>query len=126
MGGFAAVSPNGEILLSSLLNVDLNTGNDQSVGLPSGLKLISRIVVVDATGTTATVEGGLYTGAAMTGTTVVAAGQVYSALTATKSLDLTIANDYLTGTGLFVALSVLEGAASTCDIYVFGQILDNL
>jgi len=72
--------------------------------------------------------GGVYTGAAKSGTTIVAAAQVYSALTgSTKFIDLTLASavttDILTNTVVYLSLTVPQGTAATADVYLFGDSL---
>jgi hypothetical protein len=122
MGDFYGACSNEE-QLGSLQNVNLNTLNDQTITLAEGNKRITRIIVADATGTTATAAGGIYTGINKTGNTVVAAAQTYAALTAAKTLSLTVDKDYVTGNQVYLSLTTAEGAASTCDVYVYGEVL---
>lgn len=121
--GYASESCSNEIQLGSLENVNLNTLNDQTVPLMQGNKRITRIIFADAKGTRATVTGGIYTGINKTGNTVVAAAQTYAALTAAKTLSATIDKDYVTGDQVYVSFTVAEGAASTADVYIYGEIL---
>ena len=73
-----------------------------------------------------TAQGGIYTGAGRTGTTIVASGQAYTGLTnALTALELTLANPNVVlaaGTSLFLNLSIAQGAPATADLYVFGDL----
>lgn len=121
--GYATESCSNEIQLGSLSSVNLNTLNDQTVPLIQGNKRITRIIFANASSTTATVSGGIYTGINKTGNTVVAAAQTYAALTAAKTLSATIDKDYVTGDQVYISFTVAEGAASTADVYIYGEIL---
>ncbi len=110
-------------LLGTLSAANLNSTADQAVTLLAGNKQITKILLVGASGSTTTAVGGFYTGASKTGTTVVANTQVYTALSATQSLSVTLAADYLTGTSLFFALTTGQGTACTATIYVYGNVL---
>jgi hypothetical protein len=72
--------------------------------------------------------GGVYTAAAKGGTAIVAAAQLYVALTAAaKFLDLTLAailgTDVRTESLLYLSLTTGQGVAATADIYIYGDIL---
>jgi hypothetical protein len=133
-------------LLGVLRGANFNSTADQPINLqqfniaPGGTKYrITDIVVTNASISLTTAAGGFYTGAGKTGTTLVAAGQAYSALTGPNvPLSLTLAagatgNVFSTApavvgndqTGLsapiYFALTTAQGAAATGDIYVFGN-----
>lgn len=116
-------------LLGSLKNADFNSTGDQAItGLPSKY-IVRRIVAQNASVNMTTAAGGIYTGAGKTGTILVAAAQVYTALTAAaKWKDLTIdvtaggpTTDVLTATTVFFALTTAQGAPATGDIYIWGE-----
>ncbi len=88
---------------------------------------VEYIVVTNASLSLTTAAGGFYTAASKSGA-IVAAGQVYSALTAaTKFIKATLTGTALTdlqaGTNLYFSLTTGQGAAATADIYVFGRLL---
>lgn len=107
--------------------VALDSTADQSMSVVNATSYtIERAIVTGCTGTPVLAAGGVYTGASKTGITVVAAAQVYTALTASaKFLPLTL--EAVTGTDVFTAqtlhfsLSVANAAAVTCSLYVFGR-----
>lgn len=115
--------------LGVLIGANFNVTTDQSItGLPT--KYIPRRITADnASVSLTTAAGGIYTGAAKTGTVVVPAAQVYTALTAsTKWKDLTIdatgggpTTDILTATTLLFSLTTGQGVPATGDIYIWGE-----
>lgn len=113
-------------LLGKIIGANFDSTGDQAIaGFPTKY-IVRRIVATNASLNMTTAQGGFYTGAAKTGTTIVAAGQVYTALSAaTKFVDLTIAagalSDVLVATTIYFALTVAQGAAATGDLYVFGD-----
>ena len=117
--------PNNMRMLGRLLSANMNITTDQQIGIGPTRYIIQAIIVENASISLTTAAGGVYTAAAKGGTAVVAAGQVYSALTAaTKNLTLTLANsDTRTAQPLFFSLTTAQGAAATADIYVFGYAL---
>lgn len=114
----------GESFLGKLVSANLNTTADQLISLATGKKRITRILCINASATPTIAAGGFYTGAAKSGTTIVSAAQVYTALTAILSLNVTLAANYTSGTTLYLSLTTAEGSALTADIYVFGEILN--
>lgn len=118
----------GGVLLGLLKGANFNVTTDNAVPIgvaASGKYLIDQILVTNASVSLTTAAGGVYTAASKGGTAVVAAGQVYSALTAAaKILALTLAvTDTRTEATLFLNLTTAQGAAATADIYVFGKYL---
>jgi hypothetical protein len=113
-------------LLFKKIAADMNAVTDQILTKAWDFDdyLIERIRVVNASISLTTAVGGIYTAAAKAGIAVVAAGQVYSALTGpTLGVDLTVAPaglDVLTADNLYLALTTAQGAAASADIYVFG------
>jgi hypothetical protein len=118
-----------ENLLGYKIAANFNITTDQIISnLNNALKFrVTRIVVTNASLSMTNADGGLYTGASKTGTAIVAAAQVYTALTgATVALDLTIATPNVTfaaGTPIYFSLTGIQGAAATADIYVYGDAL---
>ena len=128
--GCATLYPNPpQDLLGYKIGANFNISTDQLISnLNNSLKFrITKITVTNASISLTTVQGGLYTGAGKTGTTIVAAGQSYAALTsASVALDLTLnaPNTVLAAaTPLYLSLTTIQGAAATADVYVFGQSL---
>lgn len=121
-------------LLGQLLNADFNTTADQAIQIPwidnqyGDRYVIDRILVANPSGTFATAAGGIYTDVSKGGTAIVAASQVYTALSANqKFLDLTLetvlTTDALLVSPLYLSLTTAEGSASTADLYIFGVAL---
>jgi hypothetical protein len=114
-------------LLGYKIGANFQTLTDQIIAnLNNAYKYrIRRITVTNASTSLTTVQGGFYTGASKTGTTIVAAAQAYAALTAAAvALDLTLAapNTVLAAaTPLYLSLSVLQGGAATADVYIYGD-----
>lgn len=115
-------------LLGTLKTANLNSTSDQVIAISSPRYVIRRVTATNVSTTLAVslVAGGLYSGASKSGTIVVAAAQVYTALTgATKYLDLTLASaattDILTSAVLYLSLSVAHGSAATADLHLFGD-----
>jgi hypothetical protein len=112
-------------LLGSLVGANMNSTADQTIPLAltkSGIWIPSEIIVKGASTSLSLAAGGIYSAASKGGTAIVAAGQLYSALTGTtKFLRLTLAalTDYLTATQLFLSLTVAQGGAGTASFYVY-------
>jgi len=123
---FPLAPPNQQRLLAKLIGANFNVTTDQTFPLLGASKYaLTSIVVTNASVSLTLAAGGFYTGAGKTGTIVVAAAQVYSALTgATVVLNPTIAaagSTLLLTVPLIFALTIGQGSAATADIYVFGQ-----
>lgn len=124
-----AYSPLGSRMLGVLKGANMNSTADQPIAiiLPPNTTtyVIDKIIVTNASLSLTLAAGGFYTAASKGGTAIVAAAQVYSALTgAAKVLNPTLAvTDKRTETTLFFALTVAQGAAATADIYVIGTVL---
>ena len=99
---------------------------DTQISIRASRYIIRRIVFTGATLNLTTVQGGIYTAANKAGTPLVAAGQVYVALTAAaKYLDATltavVGTDRRTESSLYFSPSIVQGAAATADCYIFGD-----
>ena len=120
-------------VLASLLSADFNTIADQPIVIPASITAfhLSAIYVTNASISLTTAAGGFYPQPAKVGTAIVAAGQVYSALTAsTILLQPTIAGAgnntrfssvNLPNMAIYFALTTAQGAAAVADIYIIGQ-----
>lgn len=126
--GCATLNPNPTELLGKLLGANFNTTADQVVPINNSLKYkLDSIFVTNASVNLTTAAGGLYTGAAKSGTTIVAAGQVYTALaTPGSGLLLTLVNAsivYPAATNVILSLTTPQGSLATADVYLFGKAL---
>jgi len=116
------------VLLWRLIGADMNSTSDQ-LFTKIGSFTSSMIINITATNPSismTTAVGGIYPTTAKGGTPIVAASQVYSGLTA-SSVWIAVSSA-ATGRAtnlstLYLSLSTPQGAAATCDFYVFGQIL---
>jgi hypothetical protein len=125
----ALAAADGSGRVGRLLGANFNSTADQAIAIsPSGEYVIRRIIVANCSASITLAAGGLYTGAGKTGTIVVAAAQVYTALTGSaKWIDLTLASgvtgDTVAVFTLFLSLTTGQGSAATCDVHVFADIL---
>lgn len=108
--------------------VNFNSTADQAVPISPLKYIIRRVVVTNASVSLTTAAGGVYTAVSKGGTTLVAASQVYSSLTASgKFLDLTLTSDATSSTftseTVYLSLTTAQGAAATADIYIIGDAL---
>ncbi len=114
------------VLLGKLTGANFNSLVDQAIRIYAGNYIIREIVVTNASVSLTTAIGGIY-GASAKASPIVAAEQVYSALTgASKYLELTLvpSGDVRTVQNIYLSLSTIQGQAATADVYVFGDILD--
>jgi hypothetical protein len=125
--GCAVLQPPPTDLLFTLKSANMNSTADQIL-IPTfqGKFRIKRIVITNASISLDTAAGGFYPAASKGGTAVVAAGQVYSALTAaTKALEATLNNAsavLAAGTSIYLSLTTGQGAAAIADVYVYGDV----
>ncbi len=116
------------VLLGSLIGADFNSTSDQPISIASTKYIVRRIIGLNASTSLTTADGGIYPALSKTGTPLVAASQVYSALTApAKYLDLTLesivgTDSYALGT-LYLSLTTPQGAPATADVFIFGDIV---
>lgn len=127
--GCALLSPNTTNLLGSLKSADFNTTDDQTISINNASRFrITKISVIAASVSMTTAQGGIYTGASKSGTTIVSASQAYTSLTSsTVILDLTLASTTLllpSATPLYLSLTTAQGATATADIYVWGDVYE--
>jgi len=117
-----------QVLLGAVKGADFNVTTDTAIPVPYAKYVIRKIVVTNASVSLTTAAGGVYTATSKGGTAIVAAAQVYTALTAaSKFIDLTLAagatTDSQTAATLYLSLTTGQGAAATADCYVFGDVL---
>lgn len=130
--GDAGANPYSQRVLASFLNVDFNTVTDQGITLPSTLNYfqLTGIIVTNVSVSLNTATGGFYTDVFKGGSQIVAAAQVYSALTT----DLLLMQPTLTAYALaqrfsrtqlpnwmiYLSLSIAQGSPATADVYLLG------
>lgn len=126
LGGVTGVGQTSIIGYLKSANMNITTDNIIPINVASAAKYtVSSILVTNASTNLTTAAGGVYPAASKGGTPLVAAVQVYTALTtATSLLSLTLAaaatNQTYTAANLFLNLTSGQGVAATADIYVFG------
>lgn len=111
-------------VLFQLLGADMNATTDQlmqKVGSFTRWRVTAGLVT-NASISLTTAVGGSYTAVAKGGSQIMAAANVYSALTAAnKAIGPWISNtDTIFTTDVWFALSTPQGAAATADVYLFG------
>jgi hypothetical protein len=113
-------------ILLGTATCDANTTGDTAIAILAASYVIRSITARNASISLTTVAGGIYTAAAKGGSILVAAAQVYSALTAsTKFLDLTLqapaTTDVQTSAILYFSPTTPQGAAATVVVEVWGD-----
>jgi len=113
-------------ILGQLTSANFNSTADQPITIRSSRYIIRAITVDNASVNLTTAAGGFYTGAGKSGTVIVAATQVYTALTtSSKFLDVTLAaaptTDVQTVTTIFLSLTTPMGGAATADVRIVGD-----
>lgn len=118
--------------VTQTIGANLNSTADQAIPIGNAASYIVRRIVLTNVSTSlgagATV-GGFYNATTKpAGGILVAATQVYTALTAaSKLLDATLATlagtDVQTAANLYLSLTIAFGSAATADIYIFGDVL---
>lgn len=115
-------------VLGTLRSANFNTTADQAIPIISTVTAfqIASIVVTNCSANLTTAAGGFYPTTAKGGTPIVAAIQAYTALTAaTVLLPTTVAAGPLVTryaiANVYLSLTVAQGVAATCDVYVVGN-----
>lgn len=114
-------------VLGSLRGANFNSVADQAITIASGITAfqVTSIVATNCSTSLTTAVGGFYPTTAKGGTPIVAAIQAYSALTgAAVLLPTTVAatplvTRYAIST-VYLSLTIAQGGAATCDVYVNG------
>lgn len=114
-----------DFVLGKIIAANMNSVADQAIAIGASSYVIEKIIVTNGSASLTLAAGGVYTATSKGGTAVVAAGQLYSALTtAVKVLNLTLANtDLRSEAVLYLALTVAQGTAATADVYIVGYAL---
>lgn len=114
-------------VLGSLRGANFNSVADQAIAINAGVTVfqITAVVVTNCSASLTTAVGGFYPTTAKGGTPIVAAIQAYAALTgATVLLPATIAATPLATrfsiANVYLSLTLAQGTAATCDVYVVG------
>jgi hypothetical protein len=118
-------------MLGSLIGANMNVTTDQPFIMRAATTSIkysvTRILATNPSTSLTTVVGGVYDTASKGGNAIVAATQVYSALTAAaKLLSLTLAaagTANVFSVAPILSLTTIQGGAATADFYLFGDIL---
>jgi len=118
-------------LIGRAMGANMNVTTDQPFVMSYDVTLskfaVSKILVTNASVSLTTAAGGVYSAATKGGTAIVAAAQVYTALTAATSLlALTIAaagSASVFSVAPILSLTTAQGAAATADFYLFGNVL---
>lgn len=112
--------------LFRLIGANMNTTDDQQFAqvFPFTRYLIDRFVVANASVALETAEGGVYSAGGKNGAQLVPAMQNYSGLESPdKVIYPLLATDgqgLMTDLSIYLSLTVPEGEAATCDIYLMG------
>lgn len=125
--GAQAVTPTNVGIIGNLRSANFNVTTDQAIIINPRLAkyAITGIYVTNCTASLTLAAGGFYTTTSKGGTAIVAAAQLYSALTgATVLLPATIAaaglaTAFTAGT-LYLSLTTAQGGAATCDVFIQG------
>jgi hypothetical protein len=112
-------------VVGTLRGANFNSTADQAIPIAVSVYQVTGISVTNCSASLTLAVGGFYPTTAKGGTPVVAATQLYSALTsATVLLSSTIAASPLvtrfTANPLYLSLTTAQGSPATCDIYVIG------
>lgn len=127
------LSAPGQGPIASLIGADMNATTDQPFiwALGAGTKVsITAIAAVNPSTSMTTAAGGVYPTTGKGGTAIVAAGQVYTALTGAGTIEaMTLAATVkaivytAAATSLVLSLTTPQGAPATADFYAYGEIL---
>jgi len=118
----------GPIKLFELRGANLNSAADQAftkIGTFTRYK-ITQVEAIGKTGNALIAAGGIYSGAAKSGSIIVAAAQAWGGLSAPDKLIppvVIVLSDVLQAVPN-LSLTTAAGAAATADIFAYGVILD--
>jgi len=119
-------------VLASATQVDFNSTADQPIPLPSLLNYfqLTGILVAAASVSLTVAQGGFYPQASKGGTALVAASQVYTALTASSLLMNASLSTYaqqqyfsrsqLPDWSIYFSLTAAQGSIATASVYLLG------
>lgn len=113
-------------VLGTLRGANFNSTADQAIPITNSASYsITSVIVTNCSTSLTLAAGGFYPTTSKGGTAIVAAAQLYSALTGTTVLlSATVAATPLvtryTAQTLYLSLTTGQGGAATCDVYVAG------
>ncbi len=112
-------------ILGQLRGANFNVTTDQPIAINASVYQITSIIVTNCSASMTLAAGGFYPASSKGGVPIVAAAQVFSALTSPSLLlNPTIAATPLitrfTIATVFLSLTTAQGSAATCDIYIVG------
>jgi hypothetical protein len=122
-----STAANTDRVLCSIRTANFNSTADQACTIPASITAWTplAIKVTNCSASLTLAVGGVYPAASKAGTALVAAAQVYTALTgATILLSLTLAANIATTrytvNTVYLSLTTGQGTGATCDVYVTG------
>lgn len=112
-------------VLGTLRAANFNTTADQAIAINAVAFSITSVIVTNCSASMTLAAGGFYPTTSKGGTPIVAAAQLYSALTgAAILLNPTVAVTPLvtryTISNVYLSLTTAQGGAATCDVYIVG------
>jgi hypothetical protein len=128
-------------VIASLRSANFNITSDQPIIIPPQIKAfrLSNIVITNSTANLTTAQGGFYPQSAKSGTPIVAATQIYAALSSINALMTATLAAFGSGTrfspatlgtvfgtgllAIWFSLTTAQGIPATADVYLVG---DNL
>lgn len=114
--------------LCAIRAANFNTTVDQACTIAAAVTAytVTSILVTNCSASLTLAAGGVYPTTSKGGTALVAAVQVYTALTSAAivlgaTLAANIATTRYTASTLYLSLTTGQGTAATCDFYIFGN-----
>lgn len=130
-GGGATITntaANTNRVLCSIRAANFNVTTDQACTIAAAVTVFSvtSVLVTNCSTSMTLAVGGVYPTTSKGGTALVAAAQVYTALTASTvtllaTLAANIATTRYTAATLYLSLTTGQGTAATCDFYILGN-----
>jgi hypothetical protein len=115
-------------VLCSIRGANFNTTADQACAIAASVTAytVTSVLITNCSTSMTLAAGGVYPTTSKGGTALVAAVQVYSALTASTitllaTLAANIATTRYTAATLYLSLTTGQGGAAACDFYVLGN-----
>lgn len=115
-------------LLCSIRGANFNSTADQACAIAATVTVWTptSILVTNCSASLTLVVGGVYPATSKGGTALVAATQVYTALTASTivlgaTLAANVATTRYTAATVYLSLTVAQGTAATCDLFLWGN-----
>jgi len=119
-------------VLAVLQGADFNSAQDQPLNIPNTVRAfqLTGLIVTNASTSLTTAVGGFYPQFSKAGSAIVAAGQIYSALTGANlllnatltafALSARFSSALLPTSQIIFSLTTPQGAPATADIYAVG------